>query len=399
MQEDVVIAAAARTPFGRFGGALRSLSIPQLAEISASAALERANVRPDEVDEVVLGVNLPGSDRSIARQALLRAGIPDDRPAITLDRACCAGITALSMARRSILLEEADVVLAGGAENMSRVPYFLEDMRWGHRLGEVKLVDQLVISCPHTGVPRAVQAADEALEYGVSRAEQDEWAARSHQRWAQAAERDFFAHEIVPVELPPTADDDQLTIDESPRPRTTVERLARLPTVYGSETVTAGNAPGLSTGSASAVLMTASEARRRGVTPLATVLGTAMVAGHPQKIASIPAQAARKALARAGVALEDVHRIEINEAFAAVPLVATLALTDRDLAMARALRERVNVNGGSIAIGHPTGATGTRLAMTAAYELRARGGGHALVAICGGIGEGEAIVLRVDEAS
>jgi acetyl-CoA C-acetyltransferase len=310
-----------------------------------------------------------------------------------VDRACCSSLTALTMVTRAIRLGEISVGLAGGAENLSKVPYFVEDLRFGHRLGDIVLKDQLVISCSYTHTPRAVQAADEARLFDVSRAEQDEWALRSQQRYDWAQTQGRFTAERFPVALP---DGTTLQVDESPRPGTRLENLAKLPTVYGSRTVTAGNAPGLSTGASSIVLMSRSRARERGLVPVATVLATAMASGHPSGITSIPAVAARRVLTRAGLTLADVDLIEINEAFAAVPLVTTLILADKDVAAAHALREKVNVNGGAIAIGHPTGATGARLVMTLANELRRRGGGIGLVTICGGIGEAEAALIRVD---
>jgi acetyl-CoA C-acetyltransferase len=385
---DVVILGAKRTPFGRFGGPLAPLTIPQLGAHAARAALADAEVGADEVDEVVLGVNLPGSDRSIARQTALQAGVPDDRSAYTVDRACCSSLTAIALGARAIQVGDARVALAGGAENMARVPYFLEDMRWGKRIGHVQITDQLVISCPHTGVPRAVQAADEALEHDVSRADQDAWAVRSQQRAAAAVAGGRLDDQLAPIE--------GVDADEALRPDTTAERLAALDTVYGSRTVTAGNAPGLSTGASQLVLASAEYAAEHGSEPLATLLATARVSGPPAKIASIPATAIRRVLERAGVSLDDVDLIEINEAFAAVPLVTTLVLADGDRGRAEQLRERVNVNGGAIALGHPTGATAGRLTMTLAYELRRRGGGLGVVALCGGIGEAEAALIRVE---
>jgi acetyl-CoA C-acetyltransferase len=396
VSDPVVIVGAARTPFGAFGGALRDLPIPALAAVAASSAMARAGLAPADVDEVVMGVNLPGSDRSIARQTALRAGIPDDRIAYTVDRACCSSLTALTLARRTIGSGEARVVLAGGGENLSLVPYFLHGLRFGTGLGDVVLADQLVISCPHTAVPRAVQAADEALAHGVGRAEQDAWALRSQRRYADAAERGAFADEIEPVTVASGRTSSRVAADESPRPDTTADKLAGLATVYGSATVTAGNAPGLSTGAAFLALTSRSGAQRRGAPVLATVLATAQVAGPPAQIASIPALAARRALDRAALRLADVDLIEVNEAFAAVPLVTTLRLADGDEAGAEKLRERTNVNGGAVAIGHPTGATGARLVMTLCLELRRRGGGTGLITMCGGVGEGEAVVVRVE---
>jgi acetyl-CoA C-acetyltransferase len=392
---DVVVLGAKRTPFGRFGGAMKALPIPLLGAHAARAALDHAGVSADMIDEVALGVNLPGSDRSIARQLALHAGVPDDRTAYTVDRACCSSLTAFSLGARAIQVGDARLALVGGAENMSRVPYFLEDMRWGHRLGRIEITDQLVISCPYTGVPRAVQAADEALRYDVDRAQQDAWALRSQRRAAEAAAAGRFDDQIAAIEIEDGGGVIAVDADENLRADVTLERLAALPTVYGSATVTAGNAPGLSTGASQLVLADAEAAASLGVRPLATLLATARVSGPPANIASIPATAVRHVLERAGVTLDEVDLIEINEAFAAVPLVSTQILADGDATRADALRERVNVNGGAIALGHPTGATAGRLIMNVIYELRRRGGGLGLVALCGGIGEAESALLRV----
>jgi acetyl-CoA C-acetyltransferase len=393
---DIVLVGAARTPFARFGGVLASLSIPELARHAIAAALARAGVEPTDVDELALGVNLPGSDRSLARQALLHAGIPTDRVAYTVDRACCSSLAAITLASRSLRLGESAIAVAGGGENMSRVPYFLEGLRFGERLGDVVLKDQLVISCPYTGVPRAQQAADEAARFDIGRDQQDEFAMRSQHLYAKAKARGDLIAEIAPITLDNGV---ALVDDEGPRADTTLEKLAALPTVNGSSTVTAGNAPGLSTGASAVVLTTRAEARRRGLTPIATLVATAMASGHPAEIASIPAVSATKVLARAGMTLDEMDVIELNEAFAAVPLVATAVLGAGDAACVQRLRARLNLNGGAIAIGHPTGATAARLVMTAAFALARRGGGHALVSICGGIGEAEAAVIRVDGAN
>jgi len=395
--EEVVVLAAARTPFAVFGGTLKDLTHPELGGLVIAEALRRADVRPEEVDEVVMGVNLPGSDRSIARQAALRAGLPDTALATTVDRACCSSLTAINMASRALRLGEARLSVGGGVENMSLVPYFVHAARWGNRLGDIVLKDQLVISCPYTGRARAVQAGEEAVAYGIGREEQDRWALRSHQRCAAGQEAGFFRWETMPVELPQRKGPPLIfEQDEGVRPDTSLEKLARLPTIYGSPTVTAGNAPGLSTGASALVLATATEAQRRGIRPLATIVTWAMAAGHPDKLASIPAIAAQKALQQADMTIDQIDLIEINEAFAAMPLVSTQLLGGGDPDRVAAIRERTNVNGGAIAIGHPTGATAARLAMTVISALRNRGGGWGLAAICGGIGEGESIIVRVD---
>lgn len=389
----VTVVGLARTPFGRFGGALRDVDVRDLGAAAIATAVERSGCHRDAVDEVVLGVNFPGSRRSIARQAALRAGLPDSLNAVTVDRACCSSLTAVRLAARGLLTGDTTIAVAGGAENLSAVPYFLETARFGKRLGPIVLDDQLVVSCPHTGVPRAVQAADEALSLGIDRAAQDDWAARSHDRYWSAADSGPF-DEIFPVEpetLPGAA---ELAADESPRREVSAETLAGLPTVNGSATVTAGNAPGLSTG-ATALVLTDGTRLPADAQPLARIVAFGTASGPAPRIGNTPAVAARLALDRAGIDLDDVAVIEINEAFAAVPLVATLALADGDACLADELRARTNQRGGAVAIGHPTGATGARLVMSAIAALRARGGGLGLVAICGGVAEAEAVVVEV----
>jgi len=403
-KEEVVVISAVRSPFGKFGGAMKDFTLPRLGGPVVAEAIRRAGVAPDDVEEVATGVNLPGADRSIARQLLITAGIPPSRVAYTVDRACCSSMAAVNMASRSIRLGEANVTVAGGVENMSKVPYFLTDFRWGHRLGDVTLKDQLVIACPMTGKPRAVQAGEEAVEYGVSREEQDRWAWRSHQNYCKAKELAKFKDELMSIEVPQERGQPLLlTEDESPRADTTLEKLAKLPTIYGSATVTAGNAPGLSTGASALVLMSRKEAQRRDKRPLATLMGWAMASGHPDRIASIPAESARIALEKAGMSIDDIDLIEVNEAFAAVPLVSTLIMAGRDRTKAEPIRAKTNVNGGAIAIGHPTGATGARLIITLIYELHRlrKAAGEArpyygLATLCGGIGEGEAVIVKVD---
>lgn len=403
-QKEVVVISAVRSPFGKFGGVLKDFTLPKLGGLVVAEAIRRAGIPPDDVEEVATGVNLPGADRSIARQLLIEAKISPNRVAYTVDRACCSSMAAINMASRSIRLGEAKIAVAGGTENMSKVPYFLTGLRWGNRLGDVNLKDQLVIACPMTGKPRAVQAGEEAVEFGVGREEQDCWAWRSHQKYFNAKESGKFKDELISIEAPQERGKPILVAeDESPRSDSTLEGLAKLPTLYGSATVTAGNAPGLSTGASALLIMSTEEAERRNKRPLATLMGWAMASGHPDKIASIPAESARLALEKVGMTIEDIDLVEINEAFAAVPLVSTLVMAGRNREKAEAIRAKTNVNGGAIAIGHPTGATAGRMVTTLIYELRRRrresGNNrpyYGLATLCGGIGEGEAVIVKVD---
>ena len=394
--DDIVVIGFARSPFGRFGGALRDVPLPMLGATAVQAALQRAGTSPETVDELVLGVNLPGSDRSVARQVQLRVGIPPERVSYTVDRACCSSLTALALASRGLLVGGTRLAVAGGVDNLSLVPYFVHAARWGQRLGHVTLEDQLVISCPHTGVPRAVQAGEEAVEFGIDREQQDGWALRSQQRFEAARRAGHIAPQLVDVHV--GLDDGRqalLNDDECPRPDTTTEQLSGLSTVYGSPTVTAGNAPNMSTGATALVVTRADTADAMGAAPVARLRAFAAVSGKPQRIASIPATAARAALTRARLDIDDLDALEVNEAFAAVPLVSTLLLADRDAGRTRDLRERTNLHGGAIAVGHPTGATAARLVMTLIGVLRATGGTRGLVTICGGIGEAEAVVVEL----
>jgi acetyl-CoA C-acetyltransferase len=396
MSRNVVIVDGARTPFDKFGGPLKDLNTVQLAAHVTRKLIERNPVKPEDIEEYYLGINMPTSSRSIARQAALAAGLPVTINATTTDRACCSSMVAIAMAMRAIQLGDAEIAIGGGSENMSNVPYFLEDLRWGKRLGEVVLKDILYVSCPYTGEPRAKQAGEVALEYGVTREMQDEWAYRSQKLYDEAFKVGKFKDEIVAIELPQKKGDPiVIQDDQSPRPGTTLEALAKLKPVNQSPTVTAGNAPGLSTGAAMALLMSGDEAKKRGIKPLATIIAHAQASEHPKGIASIPAHAAKKALKKAGMTIEQMDVVEINEAFAAMPLVSTILMGEKDEARIAAIREKTNVNGGAIAIGHPTGATGARLLMTMIRELKRRGGGYGLCTICGGVGESECFIVKV----
>ena len=393
--EKVVIVSAVRTPFDKFGGPMKDENTVALGSFVVKEAMERASVDPADVEETYIGINMPTANRSIARQISLAAGMPPEANATTVDRACCSSMVAIAMAKRAIELGDAKITVGGGSENMSNVPYFVEDLRWGKRFGDITLKDIMVVSCPYTGEPRAKQAGEVALQYGITREMQDEWAYRSQMLYQDAFKAGKFKDEIKPYVIHTKKGDIVISEDQPPRADTTLEGLAKLKTVNQSPTVTAGNAPGLNTGAGALVLMAESEAARRGIKPLASIVGHAQTSGHPKYIATIPALAAQKVLAKAGMTIEQMDVIEINEAFAVMPLASTLLMGDQDLSKTEAIRAKTNINGGAIAIGHPTGASGARLVMTMVYELQRRGGGYGLCTICGGVGESEAFIIRV----
>ncbi len=390
----VVCVAAARTPFGNYGGKLRDFTTVELGTIAVKEVVKRAGLGPDDVDECYIGINMPSSNRSIARQVTLSAGLSESLVSATMDRACCSSAVATAMGYRAILVGEADVVITGGSENMSATPYFLEKLRWGTRIGSVTLEDIIQVTCPYTGERRAVQAGSDAVKFGITREEQDQWAVRSQQRYAAADAEGKFDQEIVPVEIKVKKNIEMMTKDEAPRPTTNVEALAKLPTVYNSPTVTAGNAPGLNTGASALVLMSEEKAKELGLKPIFEIVGHLMASGHPSGISSIPGYAAADLLKKCDMTVDQIDLIEVNEAFAVMPLLSTAILGDFNAEKVAEIREKTNVNGGAIAIGHPTGASATRLLMTMGYELQRRGGGYGLMAICGGVGEGECFIIK-----
>jgi acetyl-CoA C-acetyltransferase len=358
--------------------------------------IENLPVDARDVDAAILGLCLPGVGLSPARQAVLAAKFPMETNAFTVDRACCSALTAVGMGMHWILQGQASIVISGGMENMSRTPYQIPQMRWGARLGDLTIRDDLVIRNAFLDMPMAKYAGEVAVENGVDRREQDEWALQSHQRWAAAQESGKLAEELIPVEIPSAKREKTiLTRDEHPRPDATLESLSALKTVYESPTVTAGNASGISDGATAILLMKRDEAGKRGIQPLGRLVAYAPICGDPRQSPLLPAAAIKKVLSRAALSLEDMKLIEINEAFAAMPLVSTLVLSDFDRKKTEKLRERVNVNGGAIAIGHPIGATGARLLMNVLYELRRRGGGYGIAAICGAIGQADAAIVEV----
>ena len=395
---EVVIVSAARTPFGKFGGLLKNFTAVDLGTQAVSASLKRINMDPAAVDELYLGVAvLAGTASVAARQILFTSGLPPHTPSLTIDRACCSSMTCVGLGLRNIRSGEIHTAVAGGMEAMSQTPLIARGVRWGVRLGGVMLEEPLFLRNPILNIPLAVGAAEVALEHGVNREEQDRWALRSHQRYFSALEAGKLADEIQPVEIPSEKGSTRsLNRDESPRSDTTIEKLRALPTVYGSKTVTAGNAPGLNDGASALVLMSKERQKELGIVPLAKILTYVNIAGDPLASPYLPAHAIRKALEKAGRKLSDLKRLEINEAFAATALVSTKVLSSDSEKVLEELRSITNVNGGAVAIGHPTGASGGRIAMTLVYELRRAGGGLGAAAICGGYGQSDAIIVEVD---
>jgi len=395
---EVVIVSAARTPFGKFGGLLKDFTAVDLGTQAVSASLKRIDLDPAAVDELYLGVAvLAGTASVAARQILFTSGLPPHTPSLTIDRACCSSMTCVGLGLRNIRSGEIHTAVAGGMEAMSQTPLIARGVRWGVRLGGVMLEEPLFLRNPILNIPLAVGAAEVALEHGVNREEQDRWALRSHQRYFSALEAGKLADEIQPVEISSEKGSTRsLNRDESPRSDTTIEKLRALPTVYGSKTVTAGNAPGLNDGASALVLMSKERQKELGIVPLAKILTYVNIAGDPLASPYLPAHAILKALERAGRKLSDLKRLEINEAFAATALVSTKVLSSDSEKVLEELRSITNVNGGAVAMGHPTGASGGRIAMTLVYELRRAGGGLGAAAICGGYGQSDAIVVEVD---
>jgi len=400
-REDVVIVSGVRTPFSKFGGVLREMHSTDLGVIVIKESLKRAGLKGEDLDEFYYGMcdqaEAALKDNVNGRQALLRAGLPESLVSLTIDRACCSSLCAVHLGRRAILLREADTCMAVGAENMSNTPLLMNGHRWGGGMKPLLVQDYLNPITYREYSPLARDAGEIAMEYGISREEQDRWALGSQKKWAMADKAGKFDEELVPVEVLQKKGTSLLfKKDEFPKPETTLEGLAKLQTIYGSPTVTAGNAPGLDAGAAAVIMMRRSKAEEMGVKPLATVISVASGASKPRKMAELPGFVIQKALDRAGLRIDDMKVIEINEAFAAVTLVSTKILAGRDETKWRELLERTNPNGGAIAIGHPVGASGARILMTMMYELKRRGGGFGVCAICGGLAQGDAVLIKVD---
>lgn len=392
MQKTVIVSTA-RTPFGRFGGALSSLPAVDLGAVAIRGAMEQAGISPEQVDEVIMGMVLQGGAGQIpSRQAARKAGLPWTTPSETINKVCASGMRAVTLADQIIRSGDASLIIAGGMESMSNAPYILPKARWGMRMGDAPVIDLMIydgLRCAFHDVHMAVHGSNVAAEYGITREAQDAWALRSHQRALAAIDEGRMREEIVPVEVPGKKETVIVDTDEAPRRDTSLDKLAALPPVFKQDgTVTAGNAPGVNDGAAALVLMSEERAKAEGVKALATILGHAEAAAEASYLATTPALAIQKLLAKTGYKLSDIDLFEVNEAFAAVTLTSGKIVGWDE--------EKVNVNGGAIALGHPIGASGARIIGALVHELRRRGGGLGIAAICSGAAQGDAILVRVD---
>lgn len=401
MYQDIVIVSAVRTPFGRYCGSLREYDYFDLGALPMKAVLDRVEITGDKVDEVYWGVGDTSVCKDVytpvaARQTLIKAGLPAETPSISLDKACVSAMSAIHLGCRAMVAGEIKSAIGGGATSFSREPLIVRDLRWkGFRIGNVAMEDPLFALGYKDFNPVSVDTDNLAAEYGISREEQDEWALRSHQNYGAAWEAEKFKDEMMTLQIPQKKDEPiELAIDEQYRPHISMEGLAKLPGIYGCKGVTAGNAPGLNDGAAAVLFMTRQNAEALGLEPLAEIVSMTSIALKADRMAEAPAYAAEKALQAAGRTLDDIAVLEINEAFAAVPLVSMLKLADKDKSKARKLHEKANINGSAIAIGHPNTASGARIIMNLMYELRRRGGGFALGAICGGLAQADACIIK-----
>jgi acetyl-CoA C-acetyltransferase len=396
---DVYVVGAARTPIGKYGGALRNVHPAELGAVASRAALERAGVAPDAVDEVLVGHGRQaGSGPNPARQVGRRAGLPDRVPAQTINKACASGMQTIATGAQSIMLGESALVLAGGIESMSRMPYLVdsEDARWGHKMGHFTFVDAMYrdgFTCSVSGLIMGETVELLAREYGITREASDRYALESQQRAERAIAAGLFRDEIAPVAYKDAKGKDQtLLADEHPRAGTTIESLRKLPLVFdkvegGAGVVTAGSSSGITDGGAAVVVAGAEAVKARGLTPLVRIVGWASAGVDPRRMGIGPVPAVRKLLAQTGLSLDDFDLVELNEAFAAQVLAVL-----EDLPIPA---EKLNVNGGAIALGHPIGCTGTRIVVTLVYEMLRRRAKRGLATLCVSGGMGMAMALEL----
>ena len=402
-KDEIVMVSAARTPFGRYGGSLKDYDYFDLGVIPMRGVLKRVNLEPKGVDEVFWGVGDTSVCKDVytpvaARQTLLKAGLPPETPSISLDKACVSAMSAVKLGAMAMKLREIEIAIGGGATSFSQEPLIVRGLRFnGFRIGDVKMEDPLFQLGYKDYNPVSVDTDNVAAEYGILREEQDEWALRSHQNYGKAWKEGKFKDEIIPLEINQKGREPFiLDIDEQYRADTTIEKLSKLKPIYGCKAVTAGNAPGLNDGATAILFMTRKKAEELHLEPIGTIVAMTSIAIHPNRMPEGPGFAIKKVLDLARMKLDQIDVIEINEAFAAVPLVSIEVLCNRDKILAKKIRGKTNINGSAIAIGHPNTASGARIMMTLAYELRRRGGGYAIGAICGGLAQADACIIKFE---
>jgi acetyl-CoA C-acetyltransferase len=388
-----VILGAARTPFGKMGGALSTLDATELGGIAIKAALEKAEVAPDQVQHVVFGQVLQAGQGQIpSRQAQIKAGIPKEVSSETINKVCASGIRSAGVIDQAVRAGDLDIAVAGGMESMSKAPYLLKDARFGYRMGDAKALDAMVhdgLTNPFTGKQMFAEATEVGDELELTRPDLDKFALRSHTLAVEATDEGRLPEEITPVTISSKKGDTVVEIDEAPRRDSSLEVLAKLPGLVGKEgSHTAGNSPGVNDGAGALVLASDEWAKANGRPALATIVAQAAVADDFPYLARTPANATQAALEKAGLSLDDIDLFEINEAFASVAI--------NSIRMLGVDESKVNVNGGAIALGHPIGASGARILMTLVNELRRRGGGLGVAAICSGGGQGDAVIVEVN---
>jgi acetyl-CoA C-acetyltransferase len=390
-----VILGTARTPFGKLGGALSSLDATDLGGHAIAAALERAEVAPEQVEHVSFGQVLQAGQGQIpSRQAQIKAGIPKEVSSETINKVCASSIRSVTLVDSAVRAGDLDVAVAGGMESMSNAPYLLKEARFGYRMGDAKALDSMIndgLTNPFTGKHMAHEASEVGDELELTRPDLDKFALRSHELAIQATDEGRLPEEIAPITVKSKKSENVVEVDEAPRRDSSLETLAKLPPIFVKDgTHTAGNAPGVNDGAGALVLASEDWAKQNGREPLATIVAHAQVADDFPYLARTPANATKKALEKAGLSVDDIDLFEINEAFASVAL--------NSLRMLGVSEEKVNVNGGAIALGHPIGASGARILGALVHELRRRGGGRGVAAICSGGGQGDAVILEVNGA-
>lgn len=389
--EEVVIVGAVRTPFGKLGGQLSSMSAMELGAAVIREVVHRTGLEGDQIDQVIMGtVVSAGLGQVPARQAAILAGLPIEVPALTINKVCASGLKAANLGAQMIRAGDARAVVAGGMESMSRAPYLVEQARFGYRMGNGELVDSMLrdgLTCPVGCVPMHEYGSDVALEFEISREDQDRWAMRSQVRHGEAEAAGKFDDEIVPIEVSQKKGTVVVRYDEAPRHDTTLEALSDLKPLKTGGTITAGNAPGVNDGAAAIILMARSRADELGIVPLAVHVAQGEGNAEPRYLHTVPAYALKAAVQRAGISMDDIELFEINEAFAAVTLT-TMQILGLNA-------ETVNVNGGAVAVGHPIGASGARILGTLVHEMRRRGIEYGAASICSGLAQGEATIVRL----